>query len=121
VRSFEPPSGWPVPDCGGLLAFGLGASIRRTAGALSGLFGVLFAMTALTDLLPTGLRNDVIKFMPANAGRQINTVQPSGNTLSPWTGLGVLALYAAVARCADSSSSAPATPRQPRDPDRLVT
>jgi ABC-2 type transport system permease protein len=81
----------------GLLGFGLGATIRHTAGALSVFFGVLFAMTALTDLLPTGLRNDVIKYMPANAGSQIITVQGGGNALGPWTGLAVLALYAAAA------------------------
>jgi hypothetical protein len=81
----------------GLLGFGLGALIRHTAGALSAFFGVLFALTALVDLLPTSWRNDIIKFLPLNAGSQIITTQPTHDSLSPWTGLLVLCLYGVVA------------------------
>ena len=81
----------------GLLGFGLGALIRHTAGALSAFFGVLFASTALVDLLPTSWRNTVIDYMPANAGSQILTTVPTDSALGPWTGLGVLCLYAGVA------------------------
>lgn len=79
----------------GLLGFGLGALIRHTAGALSALFGLLFASTALVDLLPTAWRNDLIDYMPLNAGSQILTTVPTSSALGPWTGLGVLSLYAA--------------------------
>jgi ABC-2 type transport system permease protein len=81
----------------GLLGFGLGALVRHTAGALSAFFGVLFASTALVDLLPTSWRNTVIDYMPANAGSQILTTLPTHSALSPWAGLGVLSLYAAIA------------------------
>ncbi len=81
----------------GLLGFGLGALVRHTAGALSAFFGVLFATTALADLLPTTWRNHVINYMPANAGSQILTVIPTRDALAPWTGFTVLCLYAAVA------------------------
>ena len=81
----------------GLLGFGLGALIRHTAGALSAFFGILFATTALVDLLPTTWRNHVINYMPANAGSQIITVVPTRYALAPWTGLVVLCLYAAAA------------------------
>jgi ABC-2 type transport system permease protein len=80
----------------GLLGFGLGALIRHTAGALSALFGVLFATTAIVDLLPTSLRNAIIDYMPANSGSQILTTVPTHSALGPWTGLGVLCLYALV-------------------------
>jgi ABC-2 type transport system permease protein len=76
-----------------LLGFGLGALIRHTAGALSTFFGVLFALTVLSDLLPTDWRNHVINYMPANAGSQIFTVVPVHGALSPWTGLAVFCLY----------------------------
>ncbi len=79
----------------GLLGFGLGALIRHTAGALSAFFGVLFASTALIDLLPTSWRNTLIDYMPANAGSQILTTVSTHSTLGPWAGLGVLSLYAA--------------------------
>ncbi len=84
----------------GLLGFGLGALIRHTAGALSAFFGILFATTALVDLLPTNWRNHVINYMPANAGSQIITVIPTRNALPPWIGFAVLTLYAAVALAA---------------------
>ena len=68
-----------------MLGFGLGALIRHTAGALSAFFGILFATTALVDLLPTTWRNHVINYMPANAGSQIITVVPTRYALPPWT------------------------------------
>jgi ABC-2 type transport system permease protein len=79
-----------------LLAFGLAGIIRHTAGALSAFFGVLFALNPLVDLLPTWLRNDVINYLPLNAGNQVFVTQPGTGALGPWTGLGVLAGYAAV-------------------------
>jgi len=81
----------------GLLGFGIGALVRHTAGALSTFFGVLFALTVVTDLLPTNWRNDVINYLPANAGSQILTVVHSPRALTPWEGLGVLSLYALAA------------------------
>jgi hypothetical protein len=79
------------------LGFGIGALVRHTAGALSTFFGVLFALTVLSDLLPTDWRNHVINYLPANAGSQIFTVVPAHDALPPWVGLGVLCLYAAAA------------------------
>ena len=81
----------------GLLGFGMGALIRHSAGALSAFFGVLFALTAIVDLLPTNWRNDIIEYLPANSGSQIFTVLPTHDSLSPWVGLGVFCLYAAAA------------------------
>jgi ABC-2 type transport system permease protein len=81
----------------GLLGFGLGALIRHTAGALSAFFGVLFALSALADLLPESWRNDLMPYMPANAGTQIFAVDRVHDSLAPWMGLGVLGLYAAAA------------------------
>jgi ABC-2 type transport system permease protein len=74
----------------GLLGFGIGALVRHTAGALSAFFGVLFASTALVDLLPTSWRNTVIDYLPANAGSQILTTLPTHSAIGPWTGLTVL-------------------------------
>ena len=81
----------------GLLGFGIGALIRHTAGALCAFFAVLFSLTAFAELLPTHWRNIVINYLPANAGNQIfNVLRPHG-ALAPWTGLGVLCLYALAA------------------------
>lgn len=80
-----------------LLGFGLGALVRHTAGSVSAFFGLLFAPSAIVDLLPTSWRNAAIDYMPANAGSQIFTVDRVRGALSPWTGLGVFCLYVAAA------------------------
>ena len=80
----------------GLLAFGLGALIRHTAGALSAFFGVMFASTALVDLLPTSWRNHLINYMPINAGSQIMNTQPTHGALSPWHGFLMVCIYGVV-------------------------
>jgi ABC-2 type transport system permease protein len=84
----------------GLLAFGLGALVRHTAGALSAFFGVLFASTALVDLLPTAWRDRIIDYLPANAGSQVLTTVSTHSALGPWAGLAVLTLYGALALAA---------------------
>jgi ABC-2 type transport system permease protein len=80
-----------------ILGFGLGALIRHTAGALSALFGLLYAGTAVIDLLPTDWRNRLINYMPVNAGSQVLAVQHTPGALSAWTGFGVFLCYAAAA------------------------
>jgi ABC-2 type transport system permease protein len=80
----------------GMLAFGLGALLRRTAGGLASFFGVLFLPSALIDLLPNAWRAEAMKFAPANAGTQILSTHKVQGMLGPWQGLGMLALYAAV-------------------------
>lgn len=80
-----------------LLGFGLGAVVRHTAGALSSFFGILFAPSALADLLPASWRDAIIEYLPANAGSQIFTIVQKDGALAPWTGLGVFCLYAVAA------------------------
>lgn len=79
------------------LGLGLGAAIRHTAGAISAFFGLVFASDAVVDLLPTSWRNDLIDYLPLNAGSQVFTIVRVKGALSPWDGLGVFALYAVVA------------------------
>jgi ABC-2 type transport system permease protein len=80
-----------------LLGLGIGAVIRHTAGAISVFFGVMFALDPIVDLLPTSWRNDVINYLPVNAGTQIFTTVNVKGSLAPWNGLAVFALYAAAA------------------------
>jgi ABC-2 type transport system permease protein len=81
----------------GLLGFGLGALVRHTAGALSAFFGLVFATSALADLLPATWRDHILKFMPVNAGSELLSTQHDSSGLSPWTGFLVLCIYVAVA------------------------
>lgn len=80
-----------------LLGFGLGSVVRHTAGAMSAFFGILFALDPITDLLPTAWRNDIINYLPLNAGSQIFVIVNNKNALGPWAGLGVFAIYAVLA------------------------
>jgi ABC-type transport system involved in multi-copper enzyme maturation permease subunit len=81
----------------GLLGLGLGALARRTAGAISALFGVLFALPLLASFLPGGLSDQVSKYLPGPAGITIASVQPDPAALGPWAGFGLLCLYTAIA------------------------
>jgi ABC-2 type transport system permease protein len=81
----------------GLLGVGLGFLVRNTAGAIATLFGLLFVVPAIVAALPNNLNNDINKFLPLIAGTQILTTVRDSHVLSPWAGIGVLALYAVAA------------------------
>jgi hypothetical protein len=80
----------------GLLSLGLGALLRKTAGAISAVVGILFVLPVLASFLPSSLEG-IQKFLPSNAGQVI--ISPTGGTdsLTPWVGLGVFGLYAVAA------------------------
>jgi ABC-2 type transport system permease protein len=74
----------------GLLGLGLGTLLRRTAGAIATLFGLVLVLPALTEALPSPWDTDVGKLLPINAGRALFAVRPSTDLLSPGQGLLVL-------------------------------
>jgi ABC-2 type transport system permease protein len=74
----------------GLLGLGLGTLLRRTAGAIATLFGLVLVLPALTEALPSPWNTDVGKLLPINAGRAMFGVRPSTDLLSPGQGLLVL-------------------------------
>ncbi|MEY9862530.1 ABC-2 type transport system permease protein [Catenulispora sp. GAS73] len=80
-----------------LLAFGLGALLRHTAGAITTGVGLLFILFILVQFLPGNWKHDIGKWIPFNAGLQIITTKPQTDMLSPWAGFGVFAAYAAIA------------------------
>jgi ABC-2 type transport system permease protein len=86
----------------GMLAYGLGAILRHTAGAITAAIGLLFVLTILVQFLPQSWQHDVNKWMPAIAGGQIWTTknQVGSHLFSAWPGFAVLAAYAAVAMVA---------------------
>lgn len=78
-----------------LLGFGLGALFRSTAGAVSGLFGVLFLPPVLAEAFTGSWHRTIQRYAPMNAGSRILTVLPSKDALGPWAGIGVLVAYTA--------------------------
>ena len=81
----------------GLFGLGLGAIIRHSAGAIAAAVVVIFALPLLLLPLPDSMRNDIVKFLPEQiAASSIAAVVPEAHNLSPWAGLGLLCLYAAI-------------------------
>jgi ABC-2 type transport system permease protein len=80
-----------------ILAVGLGTIIRRSAGAIAVLLGLLFVLPALAPLLPSSIRDTVAKLLPYNAGQAIFKTAKTGPMLSPSLGLIVFVLYATTA------------------------
>ena len=85
----------------GLLALGLATMIRHTAGAISAFVGILVILPLIAEALPTSIRDDIGKFLPANIGATLTTVVPgfrsNASALSPWVGFAILCGYAVVA------------------------
>src|SRR5919202_36356 len=81
----------------GLLAFGIGAIIRHTAGAIAAIFGLVLVLPTMAIFLPSSLSNNIGPYLPSNAGRAIFSVVDEPHTLAPWTGLAVFCAYAAAA------------------------
>ena len=84
----------------GMLAYGLGAILRHTAGAITAAIGLLFVLSILVNFLPHSWQIHVDKWMPAISGAQIWTTKAASGgpgLFSAWPGFAVLAGYAAVA------------------------
>jgi ABC-type transport system involved in multi-copper enzyme maturation permease subunit len=81
-----------------ILAFGLGAILRHTAGAITSGVGLLFVLTILVNFLPQSWQNHLDKWLPFNAGGQVwSTQHVPGTDLGAWTGFGVFLIYGVVA------------------------
>jgi len=80
----------------GIIGLGLGALLRNAAGGIAALFALLYGLPLVAGFLPGTWAADVSKYLPANAGQAVVTVQPDPTQLQPWTGFGVLCLYAAI-------------------------
>jgi ABC-2 type transport system permease protein len=81
----------------GLTGLGIGAIIRHSAAAIAAAMAVIFVLPLVFLAFPTGPRNAVEKFLPEMiAQNSLTAVKPVAASLSPWAGLGMLGLYAAV-------------------------
>lgn len=81
----------------GLFGFALGAVLRRSAGAITALFGLVFLLPGLMQLLPASIKDNVNKYLPSNAGSAIYRQMHQSDVLSPGAGLLVLGVYVLVA------------------------
>jgi ABC-type transport system involved in multi-copper enzyme maturation permease subunit len=81
----------------GVFGLGLGAILRNTAAGISAFAAVFFVLPTLMNILPSSWGNAVSPYLPSDAGRAIMQTGNPAHTLAPWTGLGVLAVYTAIA------------------------
>jgi ABC-2 type transport system permease protein len=81
-----------------LIAFGFGAIIRHTAGAITSTIGLMFVLSIIIQVLPDNWRWDIMRFFPDAAGRVISVT--IGNTnphlWSAWPQFLVTVIWAAV-------------------------
>jgi ABC-2 type transport system permease protein len=82
----------------GLLGLGLGAIVRHTPGAIAVLVGGVYVLAQMV----AGFAPPIMPYLPVSiVANSLSAVQPVAavgqvHFLSPWAGLGVLSLYAAV-------------------------
>jgi ABC-2 type transport system permease protein len=81
-----------------LIAYGLGAIIRHTAGAITSTIGLMFVLPIIIQILPNNWRDDIMRFFPDAAGRVLSVTVGGGHQhlWSAWPQFGVTLVYAAV-------------------------
>jgi len=81
-----------------LIAIGIGTALRHTAGAISSLVAILIVLPSVIAALPTSAQNSLERFMPEQiAASSTGAVVPEAHYFGPWTGFGMLVLYATIA------------------------
>lgn len=81
----------------GILGVALGFIVRSTAGGIASLVGLLLVLPTIGRVLPSDWQQNVIPYLPSNAGGALFSLKPDPGTLAPWTGFGVMCLWAVVA------------------------
>ena len=81
----------------GALGIGIGTILRRTAGSIAVLVGILLILPVLVSFLPSPWSTDILKYLPGEAGGTIFHVVPAANSLSPATGFALFGGYALLA------------------------
>jgi ABC-2 family transporter protein len=77
-----------------LMSLGVGAIVRRTAGAISVALGLVLVPSILTGVLPVEVGKWVTRLTPSAGLAIIETAPPDDAAIGPWAGLGVAAAYA---------------------------
>ena len=77
-----------------VFAMGIGALVRHTAAAVTGVIAFVLVLSPLAGSLPGAVGRHVAAYLPTDAGQLILfTRQAPGQLLSPWQGLAVCAAW----------------------------
>ena len=77
----------------GLIGLALGAILRSTAAAIGLLVGGVFIVPGLMGLLPDGVTDNVVKFLPSDAGSAMMSTVSDPDLLSTAAAYGVFAAW----------------------------
>lgn len=80
-----------------LLAYGIGAMLRHSAGALATVLGLLLVVEGVFASIPWTFFEKISPYLPMSAGSQIVQTGGPEAVLSPWEGYGVLLAWGVVA------------------------
>jgi ABC-2 type transport system permease protein len=80
----------------GLIALGLGAIIRHTAAAITAFVALNLALPLALNAFPKTIQDTIGHYLPDRIGSSLAAAAP-GAAWSPWTALGLLCLYVAIA------------------------
>jgi ABC-2 type transport system permease protein len=81
-----------------LLSLGIGMLVRRAAAGISIMVGLIFVLPIVLLALPSGFANSAARYLPVViAENSLTAVKTVPLSLSPWTGLAMLLVYAAAA------------------------
>jgi ABC-2 type transport system permease protein len=85
----------------GLLAVGLGALIRNTAGAIAAFVFLLFVLPGVTAILPAHMADSISPYLPLDAGTTVATSTfDNSHHLGTWVGFALFCGYAGLALAA---------------------
>ena len=80
----------------GVMALGLGAIMRNTAGGISVFVAIFFVIPPLMNILPTSWNDAISEYLPSSAGRDIFALFHGPHDLSPWPGFALFVGYTAL-------------------------
>ncbi len=81
----------------GLFALAIGAIVRHSAAAITGVIAFVLVLTPLSQLLPGNIGKYVHAYLPAAAGQVIVEVRHGHyGPLGPWQGLGIFCAWTAL-------------------------
>ena len=81
----------------GILAVGLGALVRNTAGGIASFVALMFVLPGIVALLPASIGHAISPYMPLSAGFTVATSTfEDTHHLGTWTGFAVFCAYAAI-------------------------
>jgi ABC-type transport system involved in multi-copper enzyme maturation permease subunit len=80
----------------GVFSIAVGAIVRHTAGAITGIIAFVLVLAPLTQLIPGSIGDHVFAYLPTSAGQlMVNARQGPDDLLAPWQGFGVMCAWTA--------------------------